>query len=179
MTIRARSVNSLLLPGPVTTNTYITTRHKLPVVCLSTDPANLWDYYTGIYVLGPNASPDQPNFGANFWEDWERKAHLELYDTDGTRQIDQDIGIKIFGSWSRAFPQKSMALFARKEYGKGSFDYKVFRDKPIEKFESLVSEECRKRLGSGGNKGWPYFNTHKRHGYRQSGISAGCCLFKR
>ena len=36
------------------------------------------------------------------------------------------------------FPQKSLALFARKQYGKGSFDYKVFKDKPIEKFESLV-----------------------------------------
>ncbi len=138
VTVRARSINSTYLPGPVSTNTYITTRHKLPVVCLSTDPANLWDYYTGIYAMGPNASPDQPNFGANFWEDWERRAHLELYDTDGIKQIDQDIGIKIFGAWSRAFAEKSMALFARKEYGKGSFDYKVFKDKPIEKFESLV-----------------------------------------
>ncbi|MBK7712059.1 MAG: chitobiase/beta-hexosaminidase C-terminal domain-containing protein [Bacteroidales bacterium] len=80
--IRARSFNSEKLSGNITTNTYITRRHTLPVVCLSTEPANLWDYNTGIYVLGPNASPDQPNYGANFWEDWERKAHMELYDVD-------------------------------------------------------------------------------------------------
>ncbi len=88
--------------------------------------------------MGPNASPDYPFFGANFWQDWERKAHMELYDKQGDKKIDQDIGIKIFGAYSRAFPQKSLALFARKEYGKGSFDYNVFKDKPIEKFESLV-----------------------------------------
>jgi len=136
--VRARSIKSDMLPGPTTTNTYITKKHTLPVVCLSTNPENLWDYNTGIYVLGPSASPDPPNFGANFWQDWERKAHLELYDIDGIKQIDQDIGIKIFGSWSRAFPEKSLALFARKEYGKGAFDYKVFKDKPIDKFEALV-----------------------------------------
>jgi len=136
--VRAGSFKAEKLHGEIGTNTYITKRHSLPVVCLSTEPSNLWDYNTGIYVLGPNASPDQPNFGANFWQDWEKRGHMELYDVDGNKQLDQDIGIKIFGSWSRAFPQKSLALFARKEYGKGSFEYKVFRDKPIEKFEALV-----------------------------------------
>ena len=136
--VRARSANYLRLPGIISTNTYITKQHKLPVVCLSTDPENLWDYNTGIYVLGPNALPDMPNFGANFWQDWERRAHMELYDIQGIKQIDQDIGIKIFGAWSRANAQKSMALFARQEYGKGSFDYRFFNDKPIDKFESVV-----------------------------------------
>jgi hypothetical protein len=137
-TVRARSIKSDWLPGPTSTNTYITKKHTLPVVCLSTNPENLWDYNNGIYVLGPHASPDLPNFGANFWQDWERKAHMELYDVDGIRQIDQDIGIKIFGAYSRSLPDKSMALFARKEYGKGSFDYKVFKDKLLDKFEALV-----------------------------------------
>jgi hypothetical protein len=136
--VRARSLKTDILPGPVATNTYITKKHVLPVVCVSTDPANLWDYNTGIYVMGPNAQTDPPYFGANFWQDWERKAHMEYYDNAGVKQIDQDMGIKIFGSWSRAFPEKSMALFARKIYGKGAFDYKFFKDKPIEKFESLV-----------------------------------------
>lgn len=136
--VRAISVKSDRLPGAVFTNTYVTRKHTLPVVCVSTDPANLWDYNTGIYVMGPNASTTNPYFGANFWMDWEKKAHLELYDTDGKREINQDIGIQIYGAWSRARPQKSLALFARKEYGKGSFEYKVFKDKPISKFEALV-----------------------------------------
>jgi hypothetical protein len=142
--VRAISLNYLKLPGAVSTNTYFTRMHTLPVVCISTNPENLWDYYTGIYVLGPNAASDNPNFGANFWQDWERKAHMEFYDINGIRQIDQGIGIKIFGAWSRSRPQKSLALFARRQYGKGSFEYKFFKDKPIEEFESLV-------LRNGGN----------------------------
>jgi hypothetical protein len=142
--VRAISVKSNRLPGIITTNTYVTKKHTLPVVCISTDPPNLWDYNTGIYVLGPNASPDSPYFGANFWQDWERKAHMEFYDITGNKQIDQDIGIKIYGAYSRARPQKSLALYARKEYGKGSFEYKFFIDKSIDKFEALV-------LRNGGN----------------------------
>jgi hypothetical protein len=142
--VRAISIKSSRLPGVISTNTYVTKQHTLPVVCVSTDPVNLWDFNTGIYVLGPNASTVSPYFGANFWQDWERKAHVELYDLAGNKQIDQDIGIKIYGAYSRARPQKSFALYARKKYGKGSFDYKVFKDKPIDKFEALV-------LRNGGN----------------------------
>lgn len=146
--VRARSLNIYKLPGVIATNTYFTGSHTLPVVCLSTNPENLWDYYTGIYVLGPNASTTNPFYGANFWQDWEKRAHMEFYDKRGSRQIDQDIGIKIYGAWSRAHPQKSLALFARREYGKGSFDYKFFADKPITKFESVI-------LRNGGND-WDY-----------------------
>ena len=136
--IRARAFNSQKLPGIISTNTYITKKHTLPVVCLSTEPANLFDYNTGIYVMGPNASTESPFFGANFWQDWERRAHMELYDEAGTKQIGQDVGIKIFGAYSRANPQRSLALFARREYGKGSFEYQFFKEKTIEKFESVV-----------------------------------------
>ncbi|MFN8241930.1 MAG: CotH kinase family protein, partial [Bacteroidales bacterium] len=136
--VRAVSIKANMLPGGMVTNTYITTHHTLPVVCISTNPANLWDYYTGIYVMGPNASTVAPYQGANFWQDWEREAHLELYDTNGDKKLDQDIGIKIYGAYSRSRPQKSLALYARKQYGKGSFNYKVFKDKLIDKFEALV-----------------------------------------
>lgn len=142
--VRARALNSRKLPGVISTNTYITKSHTLPVICLSTNPENLWDYYTGIYVMGPNASADYPYFGANFWQDWERKAHVELYDINGVKQIDQDIGLKIFGNWSRANDQRSLALYARKVYGKGSLNYRFFKEKPIDKFENIV-------LRNGGN----------------------------
>jgi|WetSurMetagenome_2_1015567.scaffolds.fasta_scaffold00015_76 hypothetical protein len=142
--VRAISLNINKLPGVVSTRTYIKKDHTLPVVCLTTDPYNLWDNNYGIYVLGPNASDSYPYFGANFWQDWERKAHMELYDANGIKQIDQDIGVKIYGNYSRANAQKSMALYARREYGKGSFKYKFFKDKPIDEFESII-------LRNGGN----------------------------
>ncbi len=146
--VRAVSLNIHKLPGVIATNTYITRDHTLPVFCISTNPENLWDYNTGIYVMGPNASTTNPYYGANFWMDWEKEAHMEFYDQNNVKQLDQDIGIKIFGAWSRAHAQKSLALFARREYGKGSFDYKFFRDKPITKFESII-------LRNGGND-WNY-----------------------
>ncbi len=137
--VRARVIDPANLPGPVVTNTYTTElNHEFPIVCLSTEPANLWDYLTGMYVNGPNAESSFPYFGSNFWEDWEKPFHFEVYDQSGVKQIDQGAGAKIFGGWSRGNDQKSMSLFARSKYGKGSFEYKFFSDKPIDKFEALV-----------------------------------------
>ncbi len=137
--VRARVIRYDALPGAVSTRTYVTgLNHDIPIVCLSTEPRNLWDEMSGIYAFGPNPPGDYPYFGANFWKDWERPVHMELYDVDGIERIDQDAGMKIFGAWSRASDQKSVSLFARKTYGKGSFKYQFFADKPIEKFESII-----------------------------------------
>ncbi|HEX2394770.1 MAG TPA: CotH kinase family protein, partial [Bacteroidales bacterium] len=137
--IRARSIRHDRLPGPVSSRTYVTALdHDLPVICLSTEPFNLWDNLAGIYTFGPNTPTQMPYYEANYWKEWERPVHIELYDTDGIRQIDQDAGMKIFGGWSRTAPQKSLALFARKDYGKGSFKYRFFKTRSNEKFESLV-----------------------------------------
>ncbi len=137
--IRARVMADSALPGPVASHTYITgIDHDVPIVSLSTDPDNLWDFETGIFAYGPHAQPDYPYFNANFWMDWERPVHVEYFDHEGVRQIDQDAGMKVFGAWSRAVEQKSLALFARKGYGRGSFSYPFFADKPIDSFESVV-----------------------------------------
>ncbi|MBN1597551.1 MAG: CotH kinase family protein [Bacteroidales bacterium] len=137
--VRARVIDYLSLPGKISTNTYVTNiDHEFPVVCISTEPDNLWDYESGIYVMGPNAQTDYPYFNANFWQNWEKPAHMELYDQAGIKQIDQGAGIRIYGAWSRAHDLKSFAVFARSQYGEGSFNYKFFADKPIDKFESIV-----------------------------------------
>ena len=111
---------------------------KLPVVSLTTQPDNLWDYETGIYVFGPNATYEEPYYGANFHEDWERPVHVELYWTDGEKRLDQDAGMKIAGAWSRSNSQKSFALHARNAYGKKYFDAKLFDELNITRFKSFV-----------------------------------------
>ncbi|HLO61279.1 MAG TPA: CotH kinase family protein [Bacteroidales bacterium] len=137
--IRARTIRTGKLPGPVKSSTYVGSRtHDIPFVCLSTNPENLWNENYGIYAFGTAPRGDYPYFNANFWKDWERPVHMELYDVQGVKKVDQDAGMKIFGAWSRAADQKSLALYARKTYGKGSFEYKFFEDKPIDKFESLI-----------------------------------------
>ena len=62
--------------------------------------------------MGPNAEWQFPYFGANFWEDWERPIHFEILETDGSG-YGANAGVKIFGGWSRAFPQKSFSIFSR------------------------------------------------------------------
>jgi hypothetical protein len=137
--LRIRSFEPSMLPGNVITATYfINFSSPLPVISLSTDPFNLWGWETGIYVMGPNAEPDNPYFGANFWQDWERPIHIEFYESGGIPGFQSNAGVKIFGGWSRAFPQRSLALYFRSGYGMSSLSYQLFPHKTVDEFESFI-----------------------------------------
>lgn len=137
--LRARILEHGKIPGRVVSHTYlINPGNTLPVISLTTSPENLWDYYDGMYVMGPNASQDFPHFGANFWQDWEKPVHIELFEPDGDVGFSIDAGMKIFGGWSRGLPQKSLSLFARSQYGYGTINYRIFYDKNIDQFEAIV-----------------------------------------
>lgn len=123
------------------TNTYIigdSENPKLPVMSISANPDDFFDKNTGIYVKGPNASGVAPNYGANFWENWEREIHFEYFDKNDQLGIEQDCGVKIFGGWSRDQPMKSLRLLSRDEYGGKDFKYKFFESKNINSFRQLV-----------------------------------------
>ncbi|MBC8478830.1 MAG: CotH kinase family protein, partial [FCB group bacterium] len=137
--LKSRAFETNHLPSPIVTNTYfVQDNSELTVISLSTDPDNLWDYNYGIYVMGPNASPSFPHFGANFWEDWERPIHMELFEPDGSLAFSTGAGVKIFGGWSRGLPQKSLALYARGEYGASAFEYAFFENRPFDSYQALV-----------------------------------------
>ena len=121
---------------------------QLPVVSLTTHPDNLWDFNTGIYVFGPNATYEEPYYGANFHQDWERPVHVELYWTDGSKRLDQDAGIQIAGAWSRSNEQKSFSLHARSAYGKKYFEAKLFDELDITKFKAFVLRDSGNDFGS-------------------------------
>jgi len=137
--VRAAFFNDTVAKYPVTTKTFIFNTHNdLPVVSISSDPKHFFDWNEGIFVMGPNAELANPYFGANFWQDWEKPVNFEFFDKNGVIKINQGAGVKVFGNWSRANAQKSVALFARKEYGKGSFKYKFFNDRENDSFESVI-----------------------------------------
>ena len=137
--LRAQVISDANLPGSVNTSSYIiNSDHDIAVVSITTHPDNLWDHNKGIYVMGPTASPDNPHFGANFWQDWERPIHIEMYDSDGDLAFSQDAGVKIFGGWSRANAQKSLSIFARKSYGDNEIKDKIFPDLELNDFSSIV-----------------------------------------
>jgi len=146
--LRAQVFASDYVPSDVVTNTYlINEQSDLPIFSLTTEPDNLWDLDHGIYVRGRNTQSAYPYFDANFWQDWERPVHVEFFESDGKACLNFDAGMKIFGGWSRAFDQKSVAIYARGRYGTREIDYQFFPDKPIHQFQTFV-------LRNSGND-WP------------------------
>lgn len=128
-------------------------KYSFDVISLITDTANLFDPYKGIYVIGDyyeRIAPAEIDGGtpANYnqrGDEWEKEAHIEFFNADGQPIFDQNIGIRIFGAWSRAYAKKSFKLIPRKIYDQtGSIDFPFFEGlmdyngKPIESFERLL-----------------------------------------
>ena len=103
--------------------------HGLPVLSVITDSLNLWGYEEGIYVSGPNATPDYPYFGSNFWQPWSKWSRLEYFDGNQELQATGEFDLEIHGGWSRAEPQKSFRFDFKSIYT-GSLEYPVFSQKP-------------------------------------------------
>ena len=136
--IKAISIQSGWMSSNIETNTFLFgVQPDIPVVTISADPKVLFDNIDGIYASGPSASPSFPHFGANFWNDWERSAQFDIIDTNG-QTYKANAGIKIFGGWSRGYPQKSMSFFARKKYGVSKFEYQFFPKSNIDAYESFI-----------------------------------------
>ncbi len=138
--VKARIYKSGYLPGDIVTNTYFKNQSlDLPVITINTDPDNLFDNNTGIYQLGPNADPAYPNFGANFWQDWERPATVEYFDRNDDQLFNVKADIKIYGNYSRAKPQKSFEIKVNENTGYGAIDYPLIPDKPtLPEFDNFV-----------------------------------------
>lgn len=115
-------------------------RFSTYIVCLTSDPYNLYDYEYGImvegkirdeYVNSPEYISGKLTQPANFTQqgrDWERDAFVEILSPDGERLIAQDAGMRIFGHASRQYYYKSFKLYARKAYGNDTFAYPFFAD---------------------------------------------------
>lgn len=158
VSVRARAYDeSIGVWGELFTRTYfyarsldtIKERFDTYIVCLTSDPYNLYDYEYGIMVEGKirdeYVNSDEYISGkltqpANFTQegrDWERNAFVEILSPDGERLIAQDAGIRIFGHASRQYYYKSFKLYAREEYGESAFAYPFFADNVPEKSEQV------------------------------------------
>ena len=112
------------------------------VMSLVSDPYNLTSDEAGIMVKGPNALAEYPygsmNKGANFWMDWEREAHIEVFAPDGSTLISQECGTKLHGQYSRAEKQKAFKVIARSQYGSNRFNAKLFTHRPYTEYQSFL-----------------------------------------
>jgi hypothetical protein len=99
LSVRAFSSNNL--PSKVVDRTYIINEdnYGLPVFSIITDSLNLWDWNTGIYVLGPNANPTFPYRGANYWQPWSKWSRLEFFDKNKNKQAEEEFDLEIHGGF--------------------------------------------------------------------------------
>ncbi len=108
------------------------------VVSLVSDPVNLTDEETGIMIKGSNASDTYPYTGANYWQDWERAAHVEVYGGDGSEVISSGCGIKLHGQYSRAENQQAFKVIARTKYGSNRFYASLFSNRDYTEYQSFL-----------------------------------------
>ncbi len=112
------------------------------IVSIITDPDNLFDYDTGIYVMGRaydfSRDYDAKQWYADVWwwqtanyrqrgRDWEKEASLQFFDTEGKLLLAKEAGIRIQGNGSRGRVPRSFNFYARNEYdGNNRFEADFF-----------------------------------------------------
>ena len=141
MIFLARTYADQLLPSPVVSATYIRGQPgNFPVVSLAVDPDSMFHEEFGMYMPGPNADPEWPHYGANYWQDRSLPAHVEFYEVDGVRYLDQQVDVQIHGGRrSRTNAQRPLRLTARSKYGSDVMQHRFFPERPdVDKFHTLV-----------------------------------------
>ena len=134
----------------------------LPIVSLIMDEFDLFDYETGIYVLGAtheewHAEQEEPyeawqavgNY-SNRGMEWERPVAVDFLMAEG-ESFSQNMGVRIKGGTSRTAPQKSLRLIARDEYGKKSIKYPLFEDNLNPETGEIQDKYKAVTLRNGGN----------------------------
>jgi CotH kinase protein/Secretion system C-terminal sorting domain/Chitobiase/beta-hexosaminidase C-terminal domain len=149
MVLRARCFQDTTPLAASITQTYlINEQFTLPIVSLATDNVGMFDAQTGIYALGDTTGCNFFPFPcANFWQEWERAAHIEFFEPNGNVAFHQQVGIKIDGGWTKAFPKKSLRIqFDHPQFGEDKLHYALFpNEKPnVDTFKNII-------LRNGGN----------------------------
>lgn len=151
----------------VTTKTYFVglDYKDIKIISLVLDSDSLFDYENGIYVMGKYyddwmaSDPDAKNAGS--WEiqgnfsqkgrEWEREVVMQLIENDGSFGIEQNMGMRIMGTATRTYYQKSLRLYAREEYGAKRLEYPLISglmtdtgENELESFKTFI-------LRNGGN----------------------------
>ncbi len=136
MVVRSCAIETGMIPVNISTNTYfIGESSTLPVVSLSTAPANLFDDEIGIYVEGNK----EGFLEQNYYQEWERPAHIEFYEPDGNLGFSIDSGIKIQGyTGLNKTPKRSLGIYARGSYGYPEIENQIFPNSPVTEFTSFV-----------------------------------------
>ncbi len=130
-------------------------KYSLPIVSICVEPKKFFGHSSGIYSKGCCADSVSPYRGANFWKDIEVPANFEYILKNGESVINQKVGVKIFGGYSRSLPQKSLSIIARNMYGSNKLNYRFFKERKHKKYKSVVLR----------NSGGDFCHTHFRDAF--------------
>jgi len=145
--VRAKAFKANSAESPSITGTYIVLpgrQYTVPVLSVVAPPDSLFGFNRGIYVPGVDYISGNDETGNYFQkgDSSERPGSIEFYSPGLSFQ--QNIGFRINGNSTRKYPQKSLRLVARSQYGNSSIDYPIFPNYALSSFKRLV-------LSSSGN----------------------------
>ncbi len=136
--VRAASQNADGNFGEVKTESYFVGYDEkagyqdMNVISIVTAPENLFDYDTGIYVLGRKYDSILDEDGKPLWEnansynhgfEWERPVDIQIFNTNRDVLLKQSCGVRIQGGGSRTYLPKSLNLYARENYSRATRFY--------------------------------------------------------
>ncbi len=138
---------------------------SMKVISIVTDPANLFDGDTGIYMVGNGyyewknsweydssleewSSANPTNYNQSGRES-ERPVTLQVFE-NGTLAYEEAVGMRIAGNATRSYPQKSLRFFARSDYGASKMEYAFF-DELTDVFGNPITTFDKISLRNGGN----------------------------
>lgn len=162
--VRAAAYKDGALASDVQTHTYfigpdIFERYTLPIISITTDPKGFFDHVTGIYVAGVHYwdwRPGRPwHNPGNYTQrgiEWERPVHVEFFEPGGVFGFKLNMGARIHGGITRAWPQKTLRLHARSSYEPpGVIQYPLFPGLTANGTGEPLTEFKRILLRNGGN----------------------------
>lgn len=131
--------------------------HDLPVVSICADSLSLFAYDTGIMVPGIYGVTDSFDLTGNYMQhgrEWERCVNVEFYTADN-EGFNQQAGLRTHGgARARCAQQKGLRLYAREEYGKKNFKFKIFEELDLNKYKHLVLKPFRNAFTPAGVQDW-------------------------
>ncbi len=155
----------------VATNSYFVGKtasyyKDMKVLSISTDSSNFFDKEKGIYMIGnqydrwKQSGSFDPNLDVGSSEnptnynmegmDWERPCNIQVFEA-GELKFTEDVGVRISGNWTTAFPQKSMTFYARRDYGANKMQYDFFEGGARDVDGSKIKEYKKVTIRNGGN----------------------------
>jgi len=93
---------------------------NIPVISLTVNPEDMFDYFDGIYVSGRTKEDDIAQGGngeskANYYNGWEKNAEIEFYEAGKANTLRDDVTVKINIDFAVADRQKGL-IFSIKDY---------------------------------------------------------------